>query len=150
MPTTTSAATTSATTACHANHKLLNNYHFSFMIINVIIVMMIAIIIMSSSITIIYIYIYIYIYTQHIHTHICIYIYIYIYRERERERYKAATNFGGYPPNQPSSAEAQQSRPTSLLTLFLLRLLDSNLPGDSYGHDNSTPFNLRLCLSQTL
>ena len=29
--------------------------------------------------------------------------------------------------------------PTSLLTSSLLRLLDSKLAGNSYGHDNSTP-----------
>ena len=41
-------------------------------------------------------------------------------------------------------------RPISLLRLSLLRFVDSDLPGDSRWTWEFHPFNLRLCLSQTL
>ena len=41
-------------------------------------------------------------------------------------------------------------RPISLLSLSLLRLLDSNLPGDSLWAWEFHPLRLRVCLSQNL
>ena len=44
-------------------------------------------------------------------------------------------------------------RPVHLLRVSLLRVLESNfrrLPIKSYGHGNSHPLELRVCLSQTL
>ena len=44
-------------------------------------------------------------------------------------------------------------RPVHLLRIVLLRVLESNFPGDSVsnfnGHENSHPLELRVCLGQT-
>ena len=42
------------------------------------------------------------------------------------------------------------TRPISLLTLLLLRLLDPNFPGTSLWDREFQPLELRLCLSQAL
>ena len=41
-------------------------------------------------------------------------------------------------------------RPISLLRLFLLRFVDSKLPGDSLWRREFYPLTLRFCLSQAL
>ena len=57
----------------------------------------------------------------------------------------------GWPSHLKASAHLDaELRPISLLTLSLLRLLDSNFAGNPRWAWELHPFELRLCLSQTL
>ena len=67
----------------------------------------------------IYIYIYVYIYI-YIYTYVYIYIYIYIYVYNYNSNYMYGRK----------SIDCMGVRPISLLRLSLLRLIDSNFPGD--------------------
>ena len=49
-----------------------------------------------------------------------------------------------------SNACPSMVRPMSALKVSLLRLLDANFPGNSLRAWRFHPWNLRLCLSQTL
>ena len=112
-----------------------------------------------------YIYIYVYIHIHihlhihlhlHIHIHITIYIYIYIYIHGTAQ----TPAWGGQPLAQlrerrmraprPCARALADVRPISLLRLSLLRLLDSNFPGNPLRAWEFHPLNLRFCLSQAL
>ena len=57
-------------------------------------------------------------------------------------------------PAAAGTRQAHTVRPTNLLIIFLLRVLESNFPGkppiNLHGHENSHTLELRVCLSQTL
>ena len=76
-------------------------------------------------------------------------MYIYIYIERERD---VIVYYGIY-GREARAHEGQEEgsmRPTSLLTLPLLTLLDSTISGNSLWTWEFHPFKSRLCLSQTV
>ena len=57
-------------------------------------------------------------------------------------------------PAAAGTRQAHTVRPTNLLIIFLLKVLESNFPGkppiNLHGHENSHTLELRVCLSQTL
>ena len=66
-----------------------------------------------------------------IHVYLHLYTYIYIYRERERDTYVCAHQLDVHREG-PRGDEtvAETVRPVHLLRVFLLRVLESNFPGD--------------------
>ena len=66
------------------------------------------------------------------HTHICIYIYIYRERERERDLHTCRTcAHTRRATSRSARGVCYIIRPVHLLRVFLLKVLESNFPGDS-------------------
>ena len=82
--------------------------------------------------------------------YMCVYVYIYIYTHiyweaADDEKVKAFEQ-----EIKTLKARGKRLRPISLLTLSLLKLLDSNFLGNSLWASEFHPLTLRLRLSQTL